>query len=42
MKQLFFAALVITASLAIASCGSSRKTGCPAVAQTSNPQFLKA
>jgi hypothetical protein len=42
MKKLIIMALVITVSLAMASCGSSRKTGCPAVAQSSNPLSLKA
>jgi hypothetical protein len=41
MKKLFFVALIVTVSVAVSSCGSSRKTGCPAVAQSSNSLSLK-
>jgi hypothetical protein len=42
MKKLILLFAVVTLSLAITSCGSSRKTGCPAVAQTLNILSLKA
>ena len=42
MKKLIFISAVAMTFLAISSCGSSRKTGCPAVAKSSDTQFLKA
>ncbi len=36
MKKIFFSICVVSLVVALASCGSSRKLGCPATAKTGN------
>jgi hypothetical protein len=42
MKKFIFISAVVIVAMAITSCGSSRKTGCPAVAKSTNILSLKA
>lgn len=42
MKKMFFGAILLISVFAIASCGASRKVGCPSVAKNSTPHSIKA
>ncbi len=42
MKKIIPAAAILIIVLALASCGSSRKYGCPAVAKNSDTYTIKA
>jgi hypothetical protein len=42
MKKIIFGAFLLISVFAIASCGASRKTGCPAVASNSSLHSIKA
>lgn len=42
MKKIFLAAAIIVTVVAVTSCGSSRKYGCPSTAATSTNHNLKA
>jgi hypothetical protein len=42
MKKVISASLIIVMVVALASCGSSRKYGCPSVAQSATKSFIKA
>jgi predicted small lipoprotein YifL len=41
MKQIIVASLLVIAVVAITSCGSSKKLGCPAVAKNASQTSVK-
>jgi hypothetical protein len=42
MKKIISGITLLIVVLSVASCGASRKYGCPSVAKISNTQFIKA